>query len=430
MVVGSAGERATWAYGGVAAATCLVLSLGLLLLFPVLERGEPDLQALGVASWESWRWWGYGTTLAVQAIALVRAWRAPRATFVAVVALVVPAGLLGPGPEFDLVTPAVMVSMYALAVCQPMRRAALVAGSAAVVLVVTDVLAGLGRPVPVPALDGLLLAVPQAVLTVAGPTLLAAFVRSRREVGQALAARLEAVEGERAAVVRATVAQERTSMARELHDVAAHHLSGIAVMAAAVETLIDSNPEEAKASVRQIRAQSRSLVGNMRELVGLLRHDSPPETGPASLGGITDLVQQVRWRGVQVSLDVLTSTDESGADLATVQGLGPLAQVSAYRMVQEALANATIHAPGAACAVVVDDRQPSAVTLVVTNGPAEVGPLPSLRSGLGLVGMQERAELTGATLEHGATPDGGWRVSLTLPRDSRVETTEPKEAPE
>lgn len=67
--MGSEGERARWAHGGVAAATCLVLSLGLLLLFPVLERGEPDLQALGVASWGSPRWWAYGTTLAVQAIA-------------------------------------------------------------------------------------------------------------------------------------------------------------------------------------------------------------------------------------------------------------------------------------------------------------------------------------------------------------------------
>lgn len=218
-------------------------------------------------------------------------------------------------------------------------------------------------------------------------------------------------------------------MARELHDVAAHHLSGIAIMAAAVETLIDSDPQEAKASVRQIRAQSRSLVGTMRELVGLLRHDSPQETGLASLEGIGDLVQQVRWRGVQVSLDVLTSADESGADLATVKGLGPLAQVSAYRMVQEALANATIHAPGARCAVLVDDRQPSVVTLTVTNGPAEVGPLPSRRSGLGLVGMQERAELTGATLEYGVTADGGWQVLMTLPQETQVETTEPEGPP-
>lgn len=158
VAASSDGERARWAPGGVAAATCLVLSLGLVLLFPVLERREPDLRALGVASWDGWRWWFYSTTLAVQAIALVWAWRAPRLIFVIVVALVVPAGLLGPGPEFDLVTPAVMVSMYALAVSQLAGRATLAASAAAVVLVVTDVLAGLGKQVPVPALDGFLLA--------------------------------------------------------------------------------------------------------------------------------------------------------------------------------------------------------------------------------------------------------------------------------
>ena len=96
-----------------------------------------------------------------------------------------------------------------------------------------------------------------------------------------MSARCEALEREHDALVQAAIARERTAMARELHDIAAHHLSGIAVMTAAIATQIDTDPAAAKRAVGQVRQQSTEVLRDLRSLVGLLREDQEPEDSPA-----------------------------------------------------------------------------------------------------------------------------------------------------
>nr|WP_277344786.1 histidine kinase [Cellulomonas sp. IC4_254] len=202
-------------------------------------------------------------------------------------------------------------------------------------------------------------------------------------------------------------------MARELHDIAAHHLSGIALMASAIDRQITTDPEAARQGVREVREQSRVVLADLRRLVGLLRQDDGAETSALTLAAVRDLV------GADAVLDVLPADADPG------DGVGPLAQLAGYRMVQESLANARAHAPDAACRVTVDARAADVVVLTVRNGPPGREPVPSEHGGHGLRGMRERAELVGADLRHGPTPDGGWEVRLVLPREPRAEETAP-----
>nr|WP_247601822.1 sensor histidine kinase [Cellulomonas denverensis] len=194
-------------------------------------------------------------------------------------------------------------------------------------------------------------------------------------------------------------------MARELHDIAAHHLSGIALMASAIDRQLESDPAAAREGLHQVREQSRVVLTDLRRLVGLLREDDPAETSAWSLASVPGLVRE------PVMLRVWRGDRELGA------GVGPLAQLAGYRMVQESLANARSHAPGAACVVEVDDRDGAACVLTVTNGPPSAPPVLSDGGGHGLRGMAERAELVGGDLRYGPTAEGGWQVWLRLPRE-------------
>jgi signal transduction histidine kinase len=214
-------------------------------------------------------------------------------------------------------------------------------------------------------------------------------------------------------------------MARELHDIAAHHLSGIAVMTAALDRQIDTDPDGAKTAVRQVRQQSTAMLRDLRSLVALLREDDQVRGGvevePETLGGVPALVDAARLAGRDVRLGVLGADDTQLAALGT----GPLAQLAAYRTVQESLANAARHAPGAPCEVVIDVRDPAEVVLVVRNAapPGGTPTAPSGRGGgFGIIGMRERADLTDARLTAGPTADGGWSVRLTMPTDTREDS--------
>ncbi|MBM7412935.1 signal transduction histidine kinase [Clavibacter michiganensis] len=230
----------------------------------------------------------------------------------------------------------------------------------------------------------------------------------RRHDGDVLARAAETLEHQ-AALSRAAVAAERTRMARELHDVAAHHLTALVVQAGAAERLVDRDPERAKDSLRGIRLQGRETLDALRSIVGILRQGADGEGGGAAgtapvpgLADLPELVEAARTAGTEV--------EERATGAAPA--LAPLADVTAYRTVQESLANARRHAPG------------SAVTLTTEAGPARIAltienALPAAASatapGYGLVGMRERAALVGGRLEAGPTGSGTWRVRLELP---------------
>jgi signal transduction histidine kinase len=234
------------------------------------------------------------------------------------------------------------------------------------------------------------------------PGLIGLYVQTTRAYAGELAARVTRLEGERELREAAAAAEERTRIARELHDVAAHDLSAIVVQAGAADRLVDRDPVRAREALRSIRAQGRRTLTAMRELVGIMR--TPPEVVP-SLSTMDDLVTAARNTGMTVTVRV------SG----TATPLSPAADVAAYRLVQEALTNARQHAPGAKVEVCVEYRA-AEVALSVHNG-CPVSP-PSLDGGgHGLVGMRERVRHCGGELRAGPTEEGGWQVSARLPRE-------------
>lgn len=302
-----------------------------------------------------------------------------------------------------------LLAAYAVATVLPGRTAArLVAAAVALELVGTVA-------VTVPAgtlLEGLA-GVLSGAVTYAGAALVGSNVRTRRrylELVRRRAAELEATQEER---VRTAIAGVRSSMARELHDIAAHHLSAMVVQATATARLVDRDPAAAKEGLLAIRGQGRRTLEDLRLLVGVLRDPATAEAGAPvpGLGMLDDLVAEARGLGADVRV-------ERVGDPAP---LGPLADVTAYRLAQEALSNARQHAPGATVLVEVRTEEDRLV-LTVTNDRPLVVPAPApagARSsdGVGLLGMRERVQLSGGRLQVGATSAGGWRVRAELPTE-------------
>lgn len=360
--------------------------------------------------------------MTVQAVVLASV-RARLEAALVVTACAAPLGALaGLGPAIGCTSVAVMVAAFIVV----QRK---VHAGTAVTLPVAAVLVAAGEFIvqaraDAPLVSSLIGSLVQGLGTVGLPALIAFLVVTRRESREARAGSLRAEAGQRAALIEAAVARERTAMARELHDIAAHHLTGIAVMSAAISKQIDRDPAGAKRSVDLVREQSTAMLRDMRGLVGLLRMDddvgtqAPPQE---SLDGLATLVESAIRRGEPVELRV---RDAIGSDPRP--GVGPLAQLAAYRTVQEALTNAGRHAPGRPCHVELDLRSEREVRVSVVNELADGGSASIGRGGgFGLVGMQERADLTGCRLTYGEV-DGAWRVELVVPvRDDPQLDTQP-----
>ena len=230
-------------------------------------------------------------------------------------------------------------------------------------------------------------------------------VGSRLRSQRALADQAERTEAERA---RRAVLEERARIARELHDVVAHHMSLIAVRAETAPYRLPGLSEPVRAEFGALSEVAREALAEMRRLLGVLRHDQPASLAPQpQLADLPALVDAARQARVSVELSA-----------PPVLGrVPPGVGVCAYRIVQESLSNASQHAPGAAVTVSVG-HDAGAVLLRVANGPggAAAGPAGSEHGpGHGLTGMRERVALLGGSLSAGPAPDGGFVVSAVLP---------------
>ncbi|QIM17710.1 sensor histidine kinase [Leucobacter coleopterorum] len=249
---------------------------------------------------------------------------------------------------------------------------------------------------------GLALAIAEAVIT-------------QGRLAAALRERAELAERDRDRNAQEAIRQERNLIARELHDIAAHHLTGIILSTQAVSSLMATDPEKAREYLSTVQVEARTALDNVRQTVGLLRTDDEADLAPApTYNDLSQLIEDHRARGTLIALDT------TGDPVA----LGPIAGNAVYRTVQEALANAAKHAPGSNCSVRVVWASDS-LNVVIENGPA-IDPVPDIPSGgYGLLGMRERARLVHGTLDAEPRVDGGWRTELNVPYPDNMARPDP-----
>lgn len=317
------------------------------------------------------------------------------------------AAILG-GWQVNLAQLAVTIAVFGYALHHPRRSAVTVAVVTSLLLGGASVVAGLwrgewGRET--------------VVLWLWTATAVAIAAQSRRAAMDDLADRARRAEETREETARRRVAEDRVRIARELHDVIAHHVAVISVQSGVADHLIERDPQSAHAALRHVRTSARSVLTELQSVLGVLRQDeSALPTAPVpGLDGLDGLLDSFRSLGAHIELDV--------CDPLPV--LTRAADVAASRLVQEALTNVQKHAPGAVTSVSIrpaGDEAEIAVTNGVPARPSTAGRQAQTweGSGLGLIGMRERVQAAGGSLRTGPTPEGGFRVAARLPLDQEA----------
>ncbi|MFC9113177.1 sensor histidine kinase [Streptomyces sp. NPDC057092] len=238
-------------------------------------------------------------------------------------------------------------------------------------------------------------------------------VRTRRAYLAAVEERARRAEDSRELEARRRVAEERVRIARELHDLVAHQITLANAQATVAAHFFDSRPEQTRASLRELVETTGHALDELRATVGLLRQtgDTAVPDGPApGLDRLPDLLESFRRAGLEVSVR------EEGAARTVPPGV----DLTAYRIVQEALTNVTKHAAGRGARVGLDWGGGRLTVTVSDDGGAPGGP-PALSDrppGYGLIGMRERATAVGGELTAGPRPEGGFLVTARLPLPS------------
>lgn len=344
--------------------------------------------------------------------------RAPSVVLAATTVAYVPFTLLQL-PEYTVASVAYFVALYSAGAYGGRRRnLARVAGAAIILALVVWVLADGQHDYPGD-ISLTLVNVFTAganVFYLAGAWVLGDLVRARRQREVTLVAQAETLHAMQAERSRQAVRDEQVRIARELHDVVAHHVSVMGVQAGAARHVLGDRPAAVPGLLAQIEESSRQAVAELARMLALLRRDDEAGgTDPQpTLARIDALAEQMRDAGLAVTTDV------SG----TTAGLPAGVELSAYRIVQEALTNSLKHAgPGTAAAVRVIRRAGSLEVVVTDEGRARdgTGTLGSNGNsdgngnGLGLVGMRERVALHGGELKAGRHAGGGFEVRAWLP---------------
>ena len=241
-------------------------------------------------------------------------------------------------------------------------------------------------------------------LVLVAPVWLAGTAMRMREQGAAASAeRADRLEREREAMLRA----ERARIARELHDVVTHSVSVMVLQTGAARQIMTKDEQRLRELLESVETSGRSALEELRRLLGLLSEEDR-EAPLAPQPGVTEipsLIEQVRHAGMNVELRVEGQPREISGGIA----------IAAYRIVQEALTNVLKHAGGASCRVVLCWRDFSIELEIIDDGSPDELTDREARPGRGIVGMRERAEMYGGTLDAHAEPERGFVVCARIP---------------
>jgi signal transduction histidine kinase len=250
----------------------------------------------------------------------------------------------------------------------------------------------------------------QTELAVLAAWTLGTWARERQAYIGVVEERATLAEQSREEEARRAVRDERERIAREMHDIVTHHVSVIAIQAGAAERALERRPEDARQAVTAIGTTARQALGDMRTMLGVLGPspavadgEAAPEPMPG-LDRLGELLESVRAAGLPVELSVRGER----------RRLDPGVELSAYRIIQEALTNTLKHAHGARSTVAVEYGPTDLELRVEDAGGSGAGDLADAGQGRGLIGMRERAAMFGGELEAGPSPTG-FRVRARLP---------------
>ncbi|MEU9231248.1 sensor histidine kinase [Streptomyces subrutilus] len=249
----------------------------------------------------------------------------------------------------------------------------------------------------------------QMAVTSAFALAIASSVQIRRSARAEVSAQQEVTAVERD---KRTLLEERTTIARELHDVVAHHMSVVAIQAEAAPYRVKNPPPELEAAFATIRENAVAALTELRRVLGVVRsadYEAPDAPQP-TLASLDGLLANVREAGLSVEKTV------TGAVRELPQGV----ELSAYRIIQEALSNTLRHAPGAAATVEVSYVL-GGLGIRVVNGAATGDVRPSPGAGHGITGMRERVAMLEGEMTAGATGAGGYEVAVFIPVPHRAE---------
>jgi len=232
--------------------------------------------------------------------------------------------------------------------------------------------------------------------------------RSRRQLLEATADRAERAEADRHARIAEARRAERTRIAAEMHDMLAHRLSMLSLHAGAIELRPNASPEDLATSVGIVRASAHQALGELRKVIGVLRDDTPDDLAPqptaADLGA---LLEDCRTAGMRIDL---------AAALPDSAAIPPELGRHAYRVVQEGLTNASKHAPGQPVQLALTGRAGSDLRIEITNATSAATPRVTVPgAGVGLIGLRERIEMLGGSLDDGTDSTGRHRLQASIP---------------
>jgi signal transduction histidine kinase len=366
------------------AIAAVVLAVTLLTAAAEPDRGELSPHAAGVAA------------LAAGALVWRRRWPFP--------VLVVTVGAaeaylrLSAGQEVVLAAP--LIALYTVADRSPRRLAPTVAVLVVVTFVGLHALVAPDRSWSLLGAQNLALAALGGLAVAAGEA-----SRSRRAYTAMLEDRARRAEQDRDTEARRRVAEERLRIARDVHDTVGHHIALINVQAGVAAHELEERPEQSRQALTTIRQISRAALADVRATIGLLRQPGDPAAPVEPILGLAGLG------------DLLGSLDRAGLSVqhhaeGTQLPLPPAVDLSAYRIIQEALTNVRKHADTTRAVVRISHRPDELRIIIDDDGPLQ--PVAN-GDGHGLVGMRERAAAVGGTLTAGPRPDGGFRVAATLP---------------